>query len=165
MKVTQSYLTLCDPMDYNPPGSSVRGIFQARILEWVFISSSKGSSWPQGSNPGLLCLCIGKWILYLCHLGNPLNDLSMYKFTPSLYLVGSFLWDIEKANSAFILLSLLCIEEKGGGAWYRHWIYFQWNKSCIYILTCYFIAYTNATATNSIYCHVSKHMSSTLYLN
>ena len=31
----QSCLTLCDPMDYSPPGSSVPGIFQARILEWV----------------------------------------------------------------------------------------------------------------------------------
>ena len=35
--VTQSYLTLCDPMDCNPPGSSVHGILQARILEWVTI--------------------------------------------------------------------------------------------------------------------------------
>ena len=37
MLVTQSCLTLCDPVDYNPPGSSVHGIFQARILEWVAI--------------------------------------------------------------------------------------------------------------------------------
>ena len=36
--------TLCDPMDYRLPGSSVRGILQARILEWVAISSSKRSS-------------------------------------------------------------------------------------------------------------------------
>ena len=39
--------TLCDPMDYNPPGPSVHGISQARILEWVAISSSRGSSWPR----------------------------------------------------------------------------------------------------------------------
>ena len=37
--------TLCDPMDCNLPGSSVHGIFQARILEWVAISFSSGSSW------------------------------------------------------------------------------------------------------------------------
>ena len=36
--VPQSHLTLCDPMDCNPPGSSVHGILQARILEWVAIS-------------------------------------------------------------------------------------------------------------------------------
>ena len=43
----QSCLTLCDPMDYNPPGSSVHGISQARILEWVGISSSRGFPWPR----------------------------------------------------------------------------------------------------------------------
>ena len=37
----QSCLTLCDTMDCSPPGSSVCGIFQARILEWVAISYSK----------------------------------------------------------------------------------------------------------------------------
>ena len=42
--VTQSCPTLCDPMDCSPPGSSVHGILQARILEWVFMSSSRGSS-------------------------------------------------------------------------------------------------------------------------
>ena len=40
----QSCLTLCDPMDYSPPGSSVHGIFQARILQWVVMPSSRGSS-------------------------------------------------------------------------------------------------------------------------
>ena len=44
----------CDPMDCNPPGSSVHGIFQARILEWVAIPFSRGSSLTQGSNLGLL---------------------------------------------------------------------------------------------------------------
>ena len=39
-----SRLTLCDPMDYSLPGSSVHGIFQARILEWVVMPSSRGSS-------------------------------------------------------------------------------------------------------------------------
>ena len=37
--------TLCHAMDYNPPGFSVHGILQARILEWVAMLSSKGSSW------------------------------------------------------------------------------------------------------------------------
>ena len=42
--VAQTCLTLLHPVDSSPPGSSVHGIFQARILEWVVISSSKGSS-------------------------------------------------------------------------------------------------------------------------
>ena len=45
--VTQSCLTLCDPTDYNPLGSSVPGILQARILDWVAIPFSRGSSWPR----------------------------------------------------------------------------------------------------------------------
>ena len=44
-EVAQSCLTLCDPMDCSPPGSSVHGIFQAWILEWVAVSFSRGSSW------------------------------------------------------------------------------------------------------------------------
>ena len=40
--VTQSCLTLCNPMDYSPPGSSVHGMFQARIPEWLAISHFRG---------------------------------------------------------------------------------------------------------------------------
>ena len=43
-EASQLYLTLCDPMDCSPPGSSVDGIFQARVLEWVAISFSRRSS-------------------------------------------------------------------------------------------------------------------------
>ena len=42
--VAQLCLTLCDPVDCSPPGSSVHGIFQARILEWVAVPFSRGSS-------------------------------------------------------------------------------------------------------------------------
>ena len=53
-EVVQSCLTLCDPVDCSPPGSSIHGILQARILEWVAISFSRGIFLTQGSNPGLL---------------------------------------------------------------------------------------------------------------
>ena len=45
--VAQSRLTLCDPTDCSPPGSSVHGILQARILEWVAIPFSRASSRPR----------------------------------------------------------------------------------------------------------------------
>ena len=45
--VAQLCLTLCDPMDCSPPGSSVRGVLQARVLEWVAMSFSRGSSQPR----------------------------------------------------------------------------------------------------------------------
>ena len=58
-EVTQSCLTFCDPMDYSPPDSSVYGVFQARILEWVAISFPRQSSRPRdrtwvSSTPGSL---------------------------------------------------------------------------------------------------------------
>ena len=60
--------TLCDPVDCSPPGSSVRGILQARIVEWAAISFSRGSSRP-GLNQYLLHC---RWILYhLSHQGSP----------------------------------------------------------------------------------------------
>ena len=43
-KLLQSRLTLCNPLDGNPPGSSVHGILQARILVWVAMPSSRGNS-------------------------------------------------------------------------------------------------------------------------
>ena len=46
-EIAQSCLTLCDPMDCSPPGSSLHGILQARILEWVAIPFSRGSSQPR----------------------------------------------------------------------------------------------------------------------
>ena len=46
-EVAQSCPTLCDPIDYSLPGSSVHGIFQAIVLEWIVISFSRGSSQPR----------------------------------------------------------------------------------------------------------------------
>ena len=45
--VTKSFLNLCHPMDYSPPGSSLHGISQAKILEWVAIYICRGSSPPR----------------------------------------------------------------------------------------------------------------------
>ena len=59
--VPESCSTLWDPMDYSLPGFSVHGISQARMLEWVAISFSRGSSRPRDQTS---VLCIGRWILY-----------------------------------------------------------------------------------------------------
>ena len=58
-KLLQLCPTLCDPMDCSPPGSSVHGILQARIVEWVAISFSRGYSRPRDHT--------GRWILYHCN--------------------------------------------------------------------------------------------------
>ena len=63
-KVLQSYLTLCDPMDCGLPGSSVMGTLQARILEWVVMPSSRGSSQPRDQTHVSYVFCIGRQVLY-----------------------------------------------------------------------------------------------------
>ena len=71
MLVVQLCLIFCDPVDYSLPGSSVHGILQARILERVTISFSRGSSWPRGQT--WFC-CIGRQILYhLNQQGSPVS--------------------------------------------------------------------------------------------
>ena len=61
-EVTQSRPTLCDPVDYSLPHSSVHGIFQARVLEWIAIAFSRASSRPrdqtQASHIGGRCFTI-----------------------------------------------------------------------------------------------------------
>ena len=70
-KSLQLCLTLCDPMDCSPPGSSVHGILQAKILEWVAVPFSRASSQPQGSNLGLPhCR---QMLYHLSHQGSPSN--------------------------------------------------------------------------------------------
>ena len=67
--VAQSCPTLCDPMDCNPSGSSVPGIFQARILEWVVISFSRGSSQPRNRTH---ISCIPGRFFTTSHPGSPI---------------------------------------------------------------------------------------------
>ena len=63
-KSLQSCPTLCDPMDYSPPGFSVHGILQARIVEWVAMPSSRGSP-NSGVKPvSLMSPCISRQVLY-----------------------------------------------------------------------------------------------------
>ena len=70
--VTQLCLTLCDPRDWSPPGSSVCGILQARIPEWVAVPSSRGSSQPRDWTCNCYILCIGRQVLcQWCYLGSP----------------------------------------------------------------------------------------------
>ena len=68
--VAKLCLILCHPVDCSPPGSSVHGILQARILEWFALSASIGSCCPRDQTQAS---CIGIQILYcLSHQGSPI---------------------------------------------------------------------------------------------
>ena len=69
-----SHLRLCDPIDCSPPGSSIRAICQARILEWVAISHSRGSSWPRDR------ICVS-WV---SHIGRSPPGKPSYRWNSAL---------------------------------------------------------------------------------
>ena len=72
VKFLPSCPTLCDRRDCSLPGSSVHGILQAKILQWVAMSSSRGSSWFRDRTHVCYVSCTGSWILYhQCQLGSP----------------------------------------------------------------------------------------------
>ena len=81
----QSCPTLCDSMDCSLPGSSVHGIFQAGILEWAVISSSKGSSRPKDQTHVFCISFTGRRLLY--HWAHILECAyhQKFSFNPSLF--------------------------------------------------------------------------------
>ena len=100
----QSCLALWKPMDYSPPDSSVHGILQARILEWVAMPSSRGSSRPRDWTHICLHLLHCRWLLYpLSSLGYPSLSIHLAKLTEL------FFFFLHKSFDP-ILLNLLCIK-------------------------------------------------------
>ena len=88
--VAQSCPTLCDLMNSSLPGSFVHGISQARILQWVAISSPRGSSRPRDRTHGSCICCIGRQILYHC---------STWEAPKEVYILLNF----------FVFVSLSCL--------------------------------------------------------
>ena len=118
-EVTQSWPTLCDPMDCSLRGSSVHGIFKARVLEWVAISFSRGSSQPRDQTQ-VSCIasrCFTVWATefpaFFVYLDNSLlsyvsiaNIFSQSVFYLLILLILSF---IEQKSESLIKSSLSII--------------------------------------------------------
>ena len=114
MFITESHPTLCDLIDCSLLGSSVYGILQARILEWIAVPFSRGSSWPRDRSP-VSCIANGFFIiwaagrLYLIHMlpvfdsftsDSPVFDLPLdHHPAPWSYILNSLV--------AFLPLSIL----------------------------------------------------------
>ena len=104
MLVTQSCPTLCNPVDCSPPGSSVHGILQARILQWVAISFSRGSSQPRDQTQISLVA----------------QNLSAIQETQVRSLVGEDALEKEMATHSSVLAwEIPWTEEPGGATVYR----------------------------------------------
>ena len=97
--VAQSCSTLCNPINWSPPGSSVHGILQARILECAAISFSRGFSQPRDQTHISYASCPGRWFFtnrkpcFVCDLRQIAPPMSASAFLPvnnSIHLTGLF---------------------------------------------------------------------------
>ena len=93
--VAQSRPTLCNPMDCSPPGSSVHGISQARKMDWVAISFSRGSAWCRDQNQVSYLLHWQASSLPLTSTGQ-LKESKRWDGTPFRPLRGEWKWDIAQ---------------------------------------------------------------------
>ena len=121
--VAKSCLTLCDPMDCSPPGSSVRGISQARIMRVGCHFPLQGIFPTQGSNPSLLHWQVDS--LPLSHQGSPLVEVAAFKPKHVLaYLHSQAWWTGHSANERKVPGSLShglrCCTEQKSLSLYRH---------------------------------------------
>ena len=130
-EVAQLCVTLCDPMDCSLPGSSIHGIFQARVLEWVAITFSRESSWSSNQTQ-VSCIVgrrftiwarkghkVGIWINLPNHYQTPPTDCiqchslflaSMYEAThfsmsfPTLGMYNPFSYSCSSENNLWLLI-------------------------------------------------------------
>ena len=113
----QLYSTFCHPMDCSPPGSSVCGILQARILEWVAISYSRGSSQPRGQTCISCISCISRQILFISSAAWPLKATRSCK-SPKPFMNDDIFESSQRDKKA---------EREG---WGRYTCRMLWGKSC-----------------------------------
>ena len=107
----QSCPTLLNPMDCSPPSSSVHGIFQARVLEWVAISLSRGSSRPRDQTRVSCFPGIGRQVLCCCATWEVLNRGSAMKEKHSF---------AQYITSVFGRKKVIVLELQGTISW-RSW--------------------------------------------
>ena len=135
--ITQLCLTLCDPLDCSPPGSSVHGIFQIRLLEWVAISFSGGSSEPRDW-PCISCMKGGlftHWAIGEASCGHWPFVYHLWRNICQVF--GPFIWVV-----CFVVLSLrtsLYIQDVNllSGLWFADfpipWVAFLFCWYCLLI--------------------------------
>ena len=111
-----SVLSLCDPVDYSPPGSSVSGILQARLLQWVAMPSSRAPSRPRDQTHVSYVSFIGRQVLYHYHLGSPYMYIITFFWIIYLYYLFQKMseemnewmkWSEEKKGSELLPISLV----------------------------------------------------------
>ena len=124
MLVTQSCLSLCNPMDCSSPGSSVYGILQARILEWVAISFYRGlPKWGiEPRSPALQADSLSSEPPGQTQLGLKLLHISSHKLHVFKYLYRTWILWVCKTKQKF--WSWTDLDSNSGCFWLGHWLSF-----------------------------------------
>ena len=101
------YPAVCNPMDCSSPGSAVHGVFPARILEWVAISYSRGSSQPRDQTHVSCISCISRQILNHCTSQEaPFRDCAVYWYVYYNFLMVKHL---TLTKSVYLFISVFKI--------------------------------------------------------
>ena len=144
-KSLQSYPTLCDLMDCNPPGFSVHGILQGRILGWVAMPSSRASSRYWREPMSHYVSCTGCWVLYHeRHLGSLYRHLHMYFLALSSMRAWKQ-WDLgsdeyivmEKPDvGLWVSFSLKWMRISWRDGWFWIWVYKNYVLNIVDSVSC-----------------------------
>ena len=114
--VSHSVVSLCDPMDCSLPGCSAYGILQARILEWVAIPSSRGSSWPRDQTQ-VFYIAGRLFTVWATREALTLRTNSYFQrefdssFLFSSLFCAAFLFSLKKKKKALILIPVKDLSE------------------------------------------------------
>ena len=106
--LVQWCLTLCDAMDCSLPGSSVHGSFQARILGWVVMPSSRASSWSRDWNCFSCYPALQADSILLSHLGSPIRIMTLPQNISSLGYSPKYIY-IERYFCCYCLATKSCL--------------------------------------------------------
>ena len=141
-KSLQLCLTLCDPTDCSPPGSSVHGVLQARTLEWAAIPFSRGSSRPRDWT-WVSWTASGACAVWVAREAPLISNKAENPFTHSIDLCISFIWKLPVLvlglNFFWVLHLFLWLVHAVNFSTTRHWSYVLKNISFSVICTLYFL--------------------------
>ena len=101
-EVAQSFPTLCDPIDCSLPGFSIHRIFQARVLEWVAISFSRGSSRPRDQTQ--VFHIAGRRFTCLSHQGSQRKGTHVFLVRVALQILWRALWQYQYYKCMYLLI-------------------------------------------------------------
>ena len=134
--VTQSSLILCDPMDHSLPGSFVRGLLQARMLEWVAILFSRGSSQPKYQT-WVFCIAGRFFTIWATREAHEGPNFSI--FTKFLLLSDFLVIVVLVSVKSYLIVVLICIFQMTDDIDHYFmglftWFYIFFGEMSIYIL-------------------------------